>query len=438
MKLLLIYPPFCTPSTMPYSISYLKSFIKNNSNIQVKCLDLNAKFNKTKFPEPYKIKDPTKALELFNKISMDVYQKNNKLVLIKKDPELLNEMIKLIEKEQPDYVAFSMVYNSQCFYTQALIEKLHSKYKILVGGPAVHHSILDKSTFLADEHQLLKHLDKEATTKNISTIPDFSDFDKEDYLTKEIVLPLRTSFSCYYKQCAFCTHHKSQNYRELPMNEIKEAIMKNKINHVYFFDDMISKKRLLELSETLKPLNIKWWCQLKPTKDLIEIFPQLYDSGLRSVSWGVESANQRILNLMTKGTNVEDISKVLEASHKAKIINLIYFILGFPSETKEELMDTVKFIEKNKEYIDLVSTSLFGLQRGSKIFENPKAYEISEVIVKKRTILDERILYKVKSGLQSSEVRLLRRKLSKQLHQADKISEVYNFFKEQTIFLQNT
>lgn len=429
MKLLLIYPPFCTPSTMPYSISYLKSYVKNHLNIEVKCLDLNAKFNKLRFPEVYKEKD----FELFNELSMEVYKSNNKIVINKKSPELFDEMLQLIEKEHPDLIAFSLVYNSQCFYAQALIDKLHKKYKIIVGGPAVHKKILDKTTFLYNEIELLKYLGSEL--KKEFAVPDFSDYDKEDYLTIEPVYPLRTSVSCYYKQCAFCTHHFSQEYKEIPLEIIKETIQKNKIKNLYFFDDMISKTRLLEISKLLKPLKVKWWCQLKPTNDLQGIFQQLYDSGLRSISWGIESGNQRILNLMKKGTHLDNIPKIIQESHQAGILNLTYFILGFPTETKEEFLDTIRFIDNNKESIDLVSTSIFGLQKGSKVYINPKEYEITEIIEKKRTVLDDRISYKVKFGLQQSEVRLLRKKYESSLHKADKISKVYNFFKEQTIFL---
>ncbi len=430
MKLLLIYPPFCTPSTMPYSIAYLKSFVKSHLDIEVKCLDLNAKFNKLRFEEAYLNKD----FELFDKLSRDVYKKNNKLVINNETPELFEEMIALIEDEAPDYVAFSLVYNSQCFYSQALVERLNKKYKILVGGPAVHHNLLKNSTFLCNEKELLRFFDDKIVPSEDFVVPDFSDFESKDYLTKELVYPLRTSVSCYYKQCAFCTHHFSQQYKEVPLELIKETILKHDIKNLYFFDDMISKKRLLELADLLKELKVRWWCQLKPTKDLLGIFEKLHDSGLRSVSWGIESGNQRILDLMKKGTKLEVISEVLKESHEAGIINLTYFILGFPTETKEELFDTIKFIEENKESIDLVSTSLFGLQRGSKVYLNPEEYGIDEIIEKKRTLLDDRILYKVKSGLQQSEVRLLRKKLEHKLHIADRIPRVYNFFKEQTIF----
>jgi radical SAM superfamily enzyme YgiQ (UPF0313 family) len=209
------------------------------------------------------------------------------------------------------------------------------------------------------------------------------------------------------------------------------------MKNIYFFDDMISSKRLVELSKILKPLKVKWWCQLKPTKDILPLMKDLSDSGLRAVSWGIESGNQRILNLMKKGTNLSDIELVLKESKKNNIKNMVYLILGFPTETKEEFHNTVKFIEKNKENIDLVSTSLFGLQKHSRIYNNPEEYGIKEIKEKPRKVLDEKIEYKVSSGLDHDELRLLRRKYAKLLHQADKLPKGYNYFKEQVILLDH-
>ena len=439
MKIILIYPPFCSPSTMPHSISYLKSFISQSFNLKIKCLDLNAKFNKKRFKEFYSQKCSPEIFTEFDKVSRPIYSKNNKLIYQNNNPELFKEMLSLIKKESPDLVAFSLVYNSQCFYAQALIQELKKlNIPTLIGGPAVNHHLYEMSTFLVDEHQFADYIEKNYNLKRSvpkEVIPDFSDFDKKDYLTEEIVIPLRTSHSCYYKQCAFCTHHQSQNYREILLEQIKKTIIKSGYKNVFFFDDMISKKRLLELATVLKPLKVKWWCQLRPSKELLGSFKTLYDSGLRSVSWGVESGNQRVLDLMCKGTNITDISKVLKESHESGIKNLVFIIIGFPTETKEELFDSIKFVENNSKYIDLISTSRFGLQRGSKVFMYPEKYGITEIKENSRTILEGQITYKVKSGMTPEDVKKFHHRYLRSFVKINKITKVYNYFKEQTLFL---
>src|SRR3989344_6922171 len=132
---------------------------------------------------------------------------------------------------------------------------------------------------------------------------------------------------------------------------------------------------------------------------------------------------------------VGDISKVLKESHEVKIKNLVFIIIGFPTETKEELMDSIHFVEKNFNYIDLISTSRFGLQRGSKVFMFPEKYGITEITEKPRTILDEQILYKVSSGMTQEEVKKYHHRYLRSFVKINKIPKVYNYFKEQTIFL---
>ena len=53
-RILLIYLPFCTPASPPYSLTNLYSFLKANSKHKIDVLDLNLEFHKLKFPEEHK------------------------------------------------------------------------------------------------------------------------------------------------------------------------------------------------------------------------------------------------------------------------------------------------------------------------------------------------------------------------------------------------
>lgn len=169
---------------------------------------------------------------------------------------------------------------------------------------------------------------------------------------------------------------------------------------------------------SLKPKqNIKWLCQLKPTKDFdLETMQKLKEGGLSVVLWGVESGCDRILDLMNKTTNKTGIAKVLRDSKDAGITNAIFIMLGFPSETQDEFIETMNFLEKNNENIDIISTSIFGLQEGSLIYDAPSKFSISKINKTKRTLLDESISYDLESGnfgLTQEEANKLRKKYNK-------------------------
>ncbi len=452
-KILLIYAPFCTPVSPPYSITYLASFLKDNlsRSFSVKEIDLNIRFHSLKFPEyknhfknlkkRYKKEEYEKISKKFLLETGKTYSENNKKVVKNKDPELLNDMLKEILINKPEIVAFSIVYSSQAFYTYALIKELNKLgIKTVVGGPAVNNklrSIADKH--LNNEVELLKYINGKIIEHNklkTNTILDFSRYKKEDYFTPDLVIPIKTSSSCYYQQCTFCTHHNKKQYFEYDLNNIKKSVKQSNTKSVFIIDDMIYKKRLLEIAKILKPLKISWMCQLKPHKDLDEkTLKTLKESGLKAIIWGIESGNNRVLKLMKKGTNVEDNEKVLKLSKKTGIKNIIYIMFGFPTETKEEFIDTIRFIEHNKENIDLVSTSIFGLQKNTDIYNNPKKYFITKIIETKRTILEPKIKYKVSKGLSQKEAIALRKKHKKTIENINRFPKTMNFFREHMLCL---
>ena len=457
---------------MPYSLSYLKNFLENNLEIDVKCIDLNAKFHCLKFShfyeqlhacknkKPYNLQSYVNLLKTQLQESRDIYSQNNWKVVEGDAPEFFLEMIDFIISAKPDIVAFSLVYSSQCFYVKALLEELKKKeIQCIVGGPAANFKIKALCPFLRNEvemteyvatlfnkqnsqsHEILKKSIKkyEQDAYNCNTIPDFSDYLQEEYFALEKMIPVKTCSTCFYKQCTFCTHFADVPYLEYNIENIRKTIVHSGAKYVYFVDDMIAKNRLIELAAMLKPLKVQWWCQLRPTKDLIDInnsaniLKELRASGLHTISWGVESGNQRILDLMKKGTRIEIAEIVLKESHAAGIKNMVYIMFGFPTETKKEFLDTIAFLKQNENCIDLVTTSIFGLQKGGKVYENPAEFGIAEIIENERTVLEPSITYVASEGMQHEDARTMRRKYMKTIKNIDKLPRILNYFKEQTL-----
>lgn len=387
---LLVYPPFAPPGIMPYSIAHLKGMIDE----PVKAIDLNAAFHARRFN--------LNMDELAH--ALPVYEENNRRILNGGVPDHFEELLELIRREGPELVAFSLVYNSQCFYAQKLIE--HLDVPIILGGPAV-------SPKLKGTHITAAQLKDYFWLKDGA--PDFSDFYPEQYLSPQVI-PTKSSEGCFHAQCAFCTHHTHNTYRELPLHLDGQ--------YLFFIDDMIPLRRLKEISARITP-GTRWWAQLRPSRDLV---PELRNiRGLRSVAWGVESGSQRMLNRMRKGTKVEDIAAVLKEAKRLGIINTVYIMSGFPGETKEDFEKTIGFLRENDPYIDLVSTSFFGLQKGSYAYEHPEEFGIS-IDAKERTYLDEAISF---TPAQED----YRKRYRKTIERINKIPKEYMYMKEQTLLL---
>jgi radical SAM superfamily enzyme YgiQ (UPF0313 family) len=433
MKISLVYPPFCTPTVPPYSITNLYCFLKNNTNHDLTVLDLNIEYHLKQYPEFHQLckKGDFSQHKEFLKQSSKDYAHNNKLVLENKQPELFKELLNKIIGKNPDIVSLSIVYSSQVFYAIALLKELRKlNITTIIGGPAVNEKISKFADHtLNNEIELLNFVSKTKVINYDKTLK--FDYNFDNYFVPEPVIPLKTTSSCYYKQCAFCTHHKNDPYLEYDLEQIKNSVTTKK---VFIIDDMIHKKRLLQLAELFKPLKISWICQLKPTKDLdYQTLKTLKESGLKNIIWGVESGNDEILKKMSKGTSVNDIKTVLENSHKAKIINVLYIMFGFPTETKEQFLDTINFLKENQDNIDLISTSIFGLEKNTKIYQNPSEYKIVKIVETERTFLPKKISYEIKEGLTQEEAKLLRKKYKKTLENINKFPKEMNFFREHLI-----
>lgn len=455
-KILLIYPPYCTPATPPFSITNLYAFLSNNldeKKYKIDILDLNIEFHNWAFPKEkiyfqniknLKSKDYDKLTEEYKIKSSKLYSKNNKLILNNKKPDFFDEIINEIDKKKPDIVGLSLVYSSQDFYANKIIQELNKKkVKTVIGGPAVNEKLISIATKKCNnEYDLLEYImNKKTDIKKLNNkyIQDFSINDYSKYFIPEITIPLKSSSMCYYRKCAFCTHFNEDGiYMEYPIQEIKETILKSNARNFFFIDDMIHKKRLLEIAKMIKPLNVKWTCQLKPIKDLdYQTLNILYESGLKMIIWGVESGNKRVLEIMNKGTNPNDIKEVLKNSEKIGIKNVIYIMFGFPTETKQELQETVTFLEKIKNSIHLISISIFGLHKGSNVFNNPKKYFISKINIEKRTMLEPKITFESSQGLSTQEAIKLRKKFANKLKKINKYPKNMNFFRSHMLNIIN-
>jgi radical SAM superfamily enzyme YgiQ (UPF0313 family) len=199
---------------------------------------------------------------------------------------------------------------------------------------------------------------------------------------------------------------------------------------------MVEKKRLLEFAGLVKGFGIHWTCQLRPTKEFdLETMKTLKRAGLDMIVWGVESGCDRILRLMRKGTNKKDIAKVLNDSHEAGIKNACFVILGFPTETKDEFVETMAFLKDCSESIDLVLTSVFGLQRGSFVFEHPEEFKITKILTEERTVLEPSIRYEVSEGLTNDQANVFRRRYKRTIDKLNKYPKEMNFFREHMLYL---
>jgi radical SAM superfamily enzyme YgiQ (UPF0313 family) len=169
--------------------------------------------------------------------------------------------------------------------------------------------------------------------------------------------PIISSRGCPYN-CTFCYHPLGQKYRSRSVDnfieEIEYVINMYDVKNLAIFDELLSndRKRLFEICMRLKGLSrpVNWMCQLRVDSVDEEMLRVMKDAGCFIVSYGFESANDKVLKSMNKFITAKQIDKALRLARKIGIGVQGYFIFGDPAETKETAYETLDFWEARKDY----------------------------------------------------------------------------------------
>jgi radical SAM superfamily enzyme YgiQ (UPF0313 family) len=227
---------------------------------------------------------------------------------------------------------------------------------------------------------------------NALPTPDFDGLPLDLYLSPERVLPLMGSRGCYWERCAFCSipfDHMDFHvrYAENVVNDVKKLKEKYDCNYFFFTDEALPINFMKTFAGKIveQELNIQWTGELKFEKSLLKEnrMELLYRSGCRKLIFGLESYNQRVLDSMKKGVELEVVDKTTEECLRIGIAMHFYLICGFPTETREEVMDSVNFVLDNQKLLDSPGfsciASQFDLEKGTPLEKNPAEWHITKI-----------------------------------------------------------
>ncbi len=194
---------------------------------------------------------------------------------------------------------------------------------------------------------------------------------------------------CLYN-CSFCQPAERQIFGKKVRRRSVENIIEElgHLQEVYGFKSMMihddclteDKKWIYEFCKRYREkFTQPFACQTRA--DIVcrnePMIKELKDSGLRLFFIGFESGNQRILNFLRKGTKVEHNYEAAEICRKYGIKIWANYMIGVPTETKEEVMDTVRMIKTIKP--DHYSPAFFTPHPGSDLFEYCEEHNLSLV-----------------------------------------------------------
>ena len=323
----------------PLAFGYLKAYLEKKLDNPPLFEFINGPVDTDKY-DIVAISSTSQDYSEARKIAADIKKKNKSIITILGG----HHVTYLPSTLSPDFDLGVLGEGEQTFfelveYFQNNVFNENSKEFKNIKGLAIHK---DNEIILTGERGLIDPLDN---------IPHpYRQLNDTQYLF--------TSRGCPYK-CAFCSSSAFWNKTrifsaEYVVDEIEQILkLFPDTKHIPIEDDIfiIDLPRLekiidlMEERQLSKKAAFSFAVRANLVNDqLCELIKRL---NVRAVCFGAESASDRILEILKKKATVAQNQNALDILHKHGLTAVCSFIVGIPTETKEEVIATYEFIIRN-------------------------------------------------------------------------------------------
>lgn len=228
---------------------------------------------------------------------------------------------------------------------------------------------------------------KRAPLIDINTsVPDFSLFDPARFYRPMGGRIFRTIPVETYRGCPFrCTYCNSPMQVTLAKQAAVGSFLRRKTvqsvreelrmlvklyspQFFYFIDDSFTarpEREIFDFCDMYEEFKLPFWFNTRPETCSLKMLQRLKEVGAYRISFGIESGNEqyRTQVLRRNGTN-DEIRGYFDTIVESGIAFSVNLIIGFPGESRELVMDTVRFV-KTITGFDTVTISIFTPYHGT-------------------------------------------------------------------------
>lgn len=214
-------------------------------------------------------------------------------------------------------------------------------------------------------------------------IADFTDFPWDRYPFR--VVPMMTGRGCQWAKCVFCSDVISANGRtyrtrspESVLVEMREQARRHQTTSFLFIDLKLNSNpnMMRALSEEVQRYvpGAEWigtvHVDLRKDNGLSRHeLKAAVASGMRRVSFGLQTGSQKLFDAMDKGTTVEANRDFIRNAYEAGLSVRCTMFKGFPGETPDDLIKTAEFLEEHEQYLDRIRFNEFSVVDDTPIYE---------------------------------------------------------------------
>jgi len=196
---------------------------------------------------------------------------------------------------------------------------------------------------------------------------------------KRLFLPYHFSFDCQYV-CAFCQRGGRQRVKSMArvIRDLASLAEAHDCLDFMLFDTQINlvaedfSRALIEAR-----LGVHWTesFRVAPRRPM-DVLETMAKAGCIGLTFGVESASDRVLKSMRKGHTSAQATRVVQDAHALDMFVRVNLLPCFPGESRSDLEETIRWTRENAGAIDDLAPSSFYLAEGSPVGQDAERYGI--------------------------------------------------------------
>lgn len=243
-------------------------------------------------------------------------------------------------------------------------------------------------------------------------------FYKMKFGKKVFKVPLDLGFSCPNKKCGGCIYCKDNSKSNITLNsndllkqfEYAKNIMEKKWPNSYYIAYFQSGTNTFGPIEVLKKhietiLNIPNVVGIsiatRPdclSQEYLDYFEKLNKKTFLTIELGLQSSNEKTLKYINRGHDVACFTKAVKDLQKIKVFTVAHIINGLPYETKEDMLNTVKYLNNLK--VDGIKIHALFINKNTELanrYNEEKFHvltkeEFVDIVCDELTLLNEKIV----------------------------------------------
>jgi len=348
--------------TQPLGVMYLASVLRQNGNHEVALLDMRLRPTTVQeaadqalafSPNIVGFSTLTLEFSVVAEVAREIKKRNPKVITVVGGPHASTAPNEVLAKEEIDYIVPGEAEETFPEFVDMIMNNGDPRQVQGVG-------FMDNGeVVLTEPRPLLQDLDA-------LPMPAWDLLDSEPYfdlpnfnivVAHRRTMPIFTTRGCPYR-CTYCHNIFGKKTRmrspENVMKEIRILYEDYGIREFQVIDDVfnINNDRAIEICDLIiesgMKLHISFPNAIRGDIVTPELVKKLKQAGTYKINYAIETASPRLQKLVKKRVKLDKLKEAIRITTEAGIWTHGFFMVGFPTETREEVQMTFDYACSSK------------------------------------------------------------------------------------------